>query len=114
MGSPELQINHHYDEEADVLYVSFGNEEPAYTENVDDFLMLEIGWFSGLPQGFRIIGPKSHKLKTIKFQTIIKKAGKQFRTIMEKRRKEIKKQEPLFNKFLVKKMPSLSSMAQQS
>ena len=112
MGNRRFKVDHHYDKEADVLYITFGSDEPAYTENVDDFLMLDIGWFSGLPQGFRIIGPKSHDLQGIKFKAIIKKAEKRFHTVMENRRKEIKEQEPIFNKILQKEMPNILAMAQ--
>ena len=110
MGNKELKVDHHYDKEADVLYVTFGSDEPAYTKNVDDFLMLDIGWFSGLPQGFRIIGPKSHGLQGIKFKAVIKKAEKQFHAVMENRCKEIKKQGPILNKVLQKEMPNISAM----
>lgn len=51
-------ITHHYDEDADVLYIDFGSDEPCYTENLDDLVMIEIGWFSKIMHGIRIIGPK--------------------------------------------------------
>lgn len=47
-----------YDEFGDVLYVTFGTGEPSYCEEVDDFLLLELGIFSNLPTGFRFIGFK--------------------------------------------------------
>lgn len=51
-------ITHHYDEEADVLYIDFGSDEPCYTENLDDLVMIELGWFSKKMHGIRIVGPK--------------------------------------------------------
>lgn len=112
MGNRELKIDHHYDKEADVLYISFGSDEPAYTENVDDFLMLEIGWFSGLPQGFRIIGPRAHKLQSVKFKTIVGNLEKEIHSIMKEHVKQIKKQEPVYDRFLKKEMPNILSMTQ--
>lgn len=111
MENLEIQISHHYDEEADVLYFTFGGNEPCYTENIDDFLMVEIGWFSRLPQGFRIVGPKSSNLKSVHFAAVIKKAEKQFRGIMEDRRKEIEEQEPIFAECLHTQVPRFSALA---
>jgi len=53
-----------YDEHGDVLYVTFGIGEPSYCEEVDDFLLLELGMFSNLPTGFQLIGFKE-KIKQI-------------------------------------------------
>jgi hypothetical protein len=59
MANNRMSITHSYDEHADMLYVRFGkDQEPTFLENVDDVLLLEVGWFSGLPKGFRILGPK--------------------------------------------------------
>lgn len=110
MGNSEIQIDHHYDDEADVLYFTFGSNEPCYTENIDDFLMVEIGWFSRLPRGFRILGPKVHNLKDVAFQAVIKRAGKQFIEMMEERRKEIEEQEPVFTEWLATEVPNLSAL----
>jgi hypothetical protein len=110
MGNSEIQIEHHYDNEADVLYFSFGGDEPCYTENIDDFLMLEIGWFSRLPRGFRILGPKVHNLKGVAFRAVIERAGKQFVEMMEERRKEIEAQEPVFTNWLATEAPNFSAL----
>jgi hypothetical protein len=110
MGNSVIHVEHHYDEQADVLYFTFGGDEPCYTENIDDFLMIEIGWFSRLPRGFRILGPKGHNLKGIAFQTVIRRAGKQLIEMMEERRKEIEEQEPVFSKWLSTEIPDLSAL----
>ncbi|TET11244.1 hypothetical protein E3J84_03115 [Candidatus Aerophobetes bacterium] len=47
-----------YDEFGDVLYVTFGTGELSYCEEIDDFLLLELGIFSNLPTGFRLVGFK--------------------------------------------------------
>lgn len=99
MAKKKINIKHHYDEESDVLYVRFGDEEPTQVENIDDFLLLEIGWFSGLPKGFRIIGLKYHNITSLKMTMVMKRVQKQARELMESRRKLIKEQEPLFTDF---------------
>ena len=44
-----------YDRESDVYYVSFGTGEPSYCVEVDDVLVVEVGLFSNLPTGYRIL-----------------------------------------------------------
>jgi hypothetical protein len=99
MANNKINIKHNYDKDADVLYVNFGvDQEPTFIENVDDFLLIEIGWFSKLPKGFRILGPKYHNLKSLNV-SIVRQIKKQVRQLMEERRKAIKEQEPLFTSF---------------
>lgn len=62
MAKVNLKVD--YDEFGDVLYVTFGTGEPSYCEEIDDFLLLEVGIFSNLPTGFRLIGFKE-KIKDI-------------------------------------------------
>lgn len=52
-----------YDKEADVLYVSFGIDEPSYCEPLNSFVLLELGAFTRQPTGFRVIQPgkKGHQ-----------------------------------------------------
>jgi hypothetical protein len=102
----KMKISHHYDKQADVLYVTFADNEPTYTEDVDGILMLDIGWFSRLPKGFRILGPKYHNIRSVNMNVIVKRVKKQVRNLMEQRRKAIEKQEPLlFN--LCDKLPKM-------
>jgi len=41
--------------------VTFNTGEPSYCEEIDDFLLLELGVFTKLPTGFRIIGLKEQE-----------------------------------------------------
>ena len=107
MAEKNLTPDYSYDKEADVLYVSFGDDEPTYVENIDDLLLLEVGWFSGLPKGFRIMGPKYHNIKSVNMGMIIKQAKKQVRNLMEERRKAIKQQEPVLADFFGKTLPDI-------
>ena len=102
----KIKVSHHYDKQADVLYVTFADDEPTYTEDIDGILMLDIGWFSRLPKGFRILGPKYHNVKSINMNVFVKRVKKQVRNLMEQRRKAIEQQEPvLFN--LCDKLPEM-------
>jgi len=74
MASHTGKISTSYDENADVLYVSFGTGEPSYCEEVDDLILFEVGMFSHRPTGFQIVGFKKH-VKDFKF-SVIEKAGK--------------------------------------
>jgi hypothetical protein len=51
-----------YDKEDDVYYVNFGTGEPSYSVEVDDVLVVEVGMFSNLPTGYRILNRS--KIKT--------------------------------------------------
>ncbi len=51
-----------YDNEADVLYVSFGTGEPSYCDPLSSFLFLELGMFTNQPTGFRVIQPRKRGL----------------------------------------------------
>jgi len=99
-----------YDEESDVLYVRFVDDnEPTFVENVDDILLLEIGWFSGLPKGFRILGPKYHKIRNLKTLVVVK-LKKQLRQIMKEKRHLLEQQEPIFTN-ICDKIPDFISSA---
>ncbi len=106
MAQGTIKPKQTYDKDADVLYVRFVNDqEPTYVENVDDIMLLEIGWFSGLPKGFRILGPKYHKIDAIQM-AVITRIKKQVRKLMEQKRKAIKEQEPIFTNIF-DKLPSI-------
>jgi len=111
MAAKKISVKHHYDKEADLLYVHFGDNEPTYVENIDDFLLIEIGWFSGLPKGLRIIGLKYHNISALKLTMVAKQIKKQVRELIENRRRVIKEQEPLYTNFC-EKLPQILSEAQ--
>lgn len=60
----KIKITHHYDELADILYIDFGSKEPCFTEDLNGLLMIDIGWFSKLPRGVKIISPKARKVRS--------------------------------------------------
>jgi len=81
-------IHFDYDDDADVMYVSFGTNEPSHSEHVNDFVLLDIGLFTGLPTGFSILHCKELKEEEFKSflgdiremvqQQLMKKAEKRF------------------------------------
>ena len=81
-----------YDNEADVLYVSFGTNEPSYCEPLNNFLLLELGMFTNQPTGFRIIQPRKRDIK--KIVVILQK------TLHQKIIKEIQQREKFIRKAL--------------
>lgn len=88
-----IEPSHNYDRESDVLYVAFGDDEPTYTENIDDVVMLEVGWFSGLPKGLTVLGLRSNKIASL--QALILQVSEKAHSLMEQRRALIQEQEPL-------------------
>ena len=78
----DVEFYEQYDQEDDVYYVSFRTGEPSLTSEQDDALLIEVGMFSGMPTGFRILNYTKHKaaantlkhgMKTL-FQNIIQAA----------------------------------------
>lgn len=54
-----------YDQENDVYYVTFKTGEPSYCVEVNDVLVLEVGMFSKLPTGFRILNMSKADTKQV-------------------------------------------------
>ena len=57
----DIEVSECYDKEADVYYVTVKTGEPSIVEEHDDRLLVEIGIFTGLPTGFRILNYSKHK-----------------------------------------------------
>ena len=100
----KIEISFNYDRRADILYITFGDDEPVYTDDMDGLIMLEIGWFSGLPKGLRIIGAKAHNLRSVKLN-ILARVEDQLKNIMEARAKAIQNQESSLQTLLDKELP---------
>ena len=94
----KINITKHYDKHADILYIDFGSDEPCYTEDIDGFFMIDIGWFSKLPRGVKIISPKTHKVKSVKM--IVTQVERTCRRFMKQRVKQIQTEEPVLQNIL--------------
>jgi hypothetical protein len=64
-GSMNIDFTEYYDADNDIYYVSFKIGEPSYVVEVDDILLLEVGIFTSLPTGFRIMNFKKHKINEV-------------------------------------------------
>ena len=74
IGDMNIPFSEVYNEEDDVYYVTFKTGEPSYCHEVDDVFVLELGLFTNLPTGFRILNFKNNKIKSIMLFKKIKSA----------------------------------------
>lgn len=82
IGNMNIPFSELYNEEDDVYYITFKTGEPSYCFEVDDVLVLELGLFTNLPTGFRILNFKKNKVEFVgigllfkKIKEILKKIG---------------------------------------
>lgn len=94
----KMNITFHYDEDADILYLDFGSDEPCYTDALDGSLMIDIGWFSNLPRGAKIMSPKARNIKSV--QVVFGQITKACQKLMEKQAQLIHTTEPIFENIL--------------
>ena len=78
-----IEFSEHYDLEDDIYYVTFKTGEPSVVMEIDDVLLVEIGIFTNMPTGFRILNFKKHKVKKVQFmqkkvEKVMKNARDQF------------------------------------
>lgn len=62
-----IEFNEFYDQESDIYYVSFKTGEPSHVVEIDDTFLVEVGFFSSLPTGFRVLNYSKLKGFRIKF-----------------------------------------------
>ena len=87
-----------YDSEADVLYVDLGIEELSISDEINEDLVVDVGLYSGVLTGFRILSP--HK-KGLTIQIIMQKMLPKVRRLMEERCRKLL--EPLNRKEELRK-----------
>jgi hypothetical protein len=80
-GKMNVPFSEVYDEEDDVYYVTFKTGEPSYCREVDDILIIELGLFTNLPTGFRILNFNRNKIKQVKFSVLFEKVKKALQDI---------------------------------
>ncbi|MDP2928665.1 MAG: hypothetical protein Q8O01_01195 [Candidatus Omnitrophota bacterium] len=73
MGNMDIPFSEVYNEEDDVYYVTFNTSEPSYCQEIDDILIMELGLFTHLPTGFRILNFSKNRVKIVKFSVLLKK-----------------------------------------
>jgi hypothetical protein len=55
-NAAEIELAEQYDRDADIYYVTVLTGEPSFAVEHDDRLVVEMGFFTGMPTGFRILG----------------------------------------------------------
>ncbi len=72
-GEMNIDFSEYYDKEDDVYYVTFKTGEPSYVVEMDDILLLEVGLFTNMPTGFRILNYSKHDIISVQFKQKVKK-----------------------------------------
>ena len=85
MKSNSPQISFDYGKESDVLFIGLGSDEPSYTEEVDDLVLVERGMFTDHLTGFRLVGTHHHGIESVQVAAAIKKVLQKESREMEKR-----------------------------
>lgn len=93
-GNMNIDFSEYYDEEDDIYYVTFKTGEPSGIVELDDILLLEVGAFTGLPTGFRVLNYSRHKIDCIQIatklvKTAISTAKKEFPSLLNTRSKQL-------------------------
>jgi len=70
-----------YDRENDVYYVNFGTGEPSYCVEVDDVLVVEVGLFSSLPTGYRLLNRSKIQTTRVSNQEIKRRLSDALRAL---------------------------------
>lgn len=79
----QLNITFDYDEETDILMISLGTGEPSFSEEVDDILLVDRGYFSGQITGFQVMDVKLHGIKKVQLDAFIAKAIQKEKKLIE-------------------------------
>lgn len=93
-GAMNIDFSEYYDEEDDIYYVTFKTGEPSGVLEIDDVLLLEVGVFTGLPTGFRILNYSKQKVGGVqiiskKVKQAIDTAAKGFPAVAASRSREL-------------------------
>ena len=72
-GAMNIDFAEAYDQEDDIYYVSFKTGEPSYVKEMDDILLLEVGMFTNMPTGFRILNFKKNRVAAVRILAQVKK-----------------------------------------
>ncbi len=89
-----IDFSEYYDEGDDIYYVTFKTGEPSGVIEVDDILLLEVGAFTGLPTGFRILNYSKHNIDSVqimekKVRAAINEVKRDFPSVLSERSKQV-------------------------
>jgi hypothetical protein len=93
-GKMNIDFEEVYDQESDVYYVSFKTGEPSYAVEVDDVLILDVGLFTEMPTGFRILNYKKNPVQKVailnrKVKKAFEETGRDFRNRLRNREHQV-------------------------
>ncbi len=75
----DIEVYERYDQEDDIYYVTLRTGEPSFVEEFDDQLLVEKGFFTRLPTGFRILNYSKVQTRAatfmVSFKDLCKKLG---------------------------------------
>lgn len=83
-GKMDIDFSETYDQEDDIYYVTFKTGEPSYCVEVDDVLLLEVGLFTNLPTGFRILNFTKSNVAGLKLNVRIEAFTRKIKDILSK------------------------------
>ncbi len=72
----DIELLERYDQEDDIYYVTVKTGEPSLVVEHDDKLLVEMGIFTRMPTGFRILNFTKHKNAVAGFKNLFKEACK--------------------------------------
>jgi hypothetical protein len=70
-GTMNIDFSESYDLEDDIYYVTFKTGEPSFVDEVEDNLLVEVGMFTGMPTGFRILNFKKANIPGLLFEKAV-------------------------------------------
>jgi hypothetical protein len=76
LGMMNRDFDEIYDQEDDTYYVTFKTGEPSYCVEVDDKIVFEVGLYTNMPTGFRILNFRKSKVKMVAYKKLVNKITK--------------------------------------
>jgi uncharacterized protein YuzE len=89
-GKMNVDFEENYDQDADIYYVTFKTGEPSYAIEIDDIILLEVGLFTNMPTGFRILNYKSNPVHQVQINVLIKKVKETVKDVKKEVQKELR------------------------
>ena len=95
-GAMNIDFSEKYDQEDDIYYVSFKTGEPSCVVEINDVILLEVGMFTNMPTGFRILNFKKHKVGSVriifkKIRKTVENAAKNLQSIIRSREDQLER-----------------------
>ncbi len=109
MSTKMTDVKFDYGEESDVLFINLGSNEPSYSQEVDDVLLVEKGMFTHWITGFRVLGFKHHNVAFLIVLDEIKKVVEKETRAMERQFRNKRKQLPALPNAIKRRLKQAES-----